>query len=77
MGYGSRRTEIKLKNGGTKVLYMNRGKAIKVMCTECMGWETHPNDCTSLSCPLYPWRGKSLEAYHKGHQIDPTIEDNV
>jgi len=35
-------------------------KAIKAFCTECMGFETHPKDCTSTNCPIYPFRGKVL-----------------
>ena len=42
-----------------------RGQAIKIMCSECMGWgDGHPNDCTSPLCPLFPYRGKSHKAYH-------------
>lgn len=40
-----------------------RSKAIKAFCTECLGYETHPKDCTSVNCALYTFRGKSLAAY--------------
>ena len=43
--------------------YVSRSKAIKLMCTECMGWDAHPNGCTDINCPLYPFRGKTLMAY--------------
>ena len=33
-----------------------RSQAIKAMCRECMGWETHPDSCTSTMCPLFPFR---------------------
>lgn len=33
-------------------------KAIKIMCTECMGFECDPRkECTSKKCPLYPYKG--------------------
>lgn len=55
---------IRTKDGGTKEVSINRGKAIKLMCTECMGWgEADPKDCTAPLCPLYPFRGKILLAY--------------
>jgi hypothetical protein len=58
---------IRTRSGGTvKVKRLNRGKAIKAMCTECMGFgEAHPKDCTSPLCPLYPWRGKIMLGYDK------------
>lgn len=48
---------VRTKTGGTVTLNITRGKAIKMFCTECLGWETHPNECTSPLCPLYPYRG--------------------
>jgi hypothetical protein len=33
-----------------------RGLAIKVFCTECMGWEENVKRCTSPKCPLFPFR---------------------
>jgi hypothetical protein len=36
-----------------------KGLAIKVMCTECMGFEANPSDCTARPCPLFPYRGKT------------------
>ena len=54
---------IKRKFGGLMVVegYI-RSLAIRIMCTECMGWETHPKECTSNTCPLFPFRGKSEKA---------------
>jgi len=43
-----------------------RSKAIKAMCTECLGFEDHPSSCTSPLCPLFPFRGKILLAYKEG-----------
>lgn len=57
---------IRTVDGGTVTVELNRSKAIKAMCSECMGWEENPRDCTSTLCPLYPWRGKILLAWGKG-----------
>ena len=43
-----------------------RGLAIKIFCSECLGHEDHPKDCTAPMCPLYPFRGKSLKAWQEG-----------
>ena len=29
---------------------------VKAHCFECLGWETHPTDCTSPACALFPYR---------------------
>jgi len=58
-----RNHRIRSKNGKLIDVTMNRGLAIKAMCTECMGWEGDPKECTSIYCPLHPWRGKTLLAY--------------
>lgn len=39
--------------------------AIKVMCMECLGFEDHPKDCTAPTCPLFPYRARTLIT-HKG-----------
>jgi hypothetical protein len=38
---------------------LTRGMAIKMLCTECLGWGDDPTDCTSPHCPVYPWRGRT------------------
>lgn len=30
--------------------------AMSAMCTECLGFETNPAECTSPLCPLFPFR---------------------
>lgn len=57
---------IRCADGGTKVIhnYVSRSKAIKLFCTECMGWSENPSKCTDTKCPLYPFRGKSLSSMH-------------
>lgn len=53
----SRTHTVRHKDGGTLTLDgYTRGMAIKLACTECMGFEAHPKDCTSELCPLYPFR---------------------
>ena len=59
----AREHTIRTKSGGTITVPLNRGKAIKAMCTECLGWSEDPKGCTSPLCPLYPFRGKILIAY--------------
>ena len=57
---------VRTADGGIKHFEsLNRGKAIKLHCTQCLGWETHPKDCTSAQCALFPFRGRTLAAYHK------------
>lgn len=59
---------IRHKNGGDVVVknYV-RSKAIKLMCTGCLGWgEEEPQKYTSFKCPLFPFRGKKLDAISTG-----------
>lgn len=58
---------VRCADGKLKTIdnYVSRSKAIKLMCTECMGWDAHPNGCTDINCPLYPFRGKTLMAYSR------------
>jgi hypothetical protein len=54
---------IRRKSGKLKDVQLTRSLAIKAMCTECLGFETHPKDCTSVNCPIYPFRGKTTIAF--------------
>ena len=47
--------------GTKKVAGLTRGMAIKLMCTECMGFDS-PSDCTSPMCPLFPFRGMTRKS---------------
>jgi hypothetical protein len=60
---------IRHEDGGTvEVKGVTRTKAIKLMCTECMGWiTTDVGKCTSTLCPLYPYRRPCMAA--KGERI--------
>ena len=52
---------VRTADGGTKEFdSYHRAFAIKAHCTECMGWEGRPYDCTATLCPLYPFRGGVL-----------------
>jgi hypothetical protein len=58
---------IRAKDGGIVDVTLNRNRAIKAMCTECMGYsEANPRDCPAKLCPLWPFRGKIQLAYAKG-----------
>ena len=53
--------KVDTEDGGTITIQdFTQRKAIKAFCTACLGWETHPKDCTSTHCPLFPYRGKTL-----------------
>lgn len=50
---------IRRKSGKLKEVELTRSIAIKAFCTECLGYESHPKDCESYHCPLWPFRGKT------------------
>ena len=54
---------IRRKSGKLKEVELTRSLAIKAFCTECLGFETHPGDCESINCPLWPFRGKTTIAF--------------
>ena len=56
---------VRTKDGGIKTVEINRGQAIALHCSECLGWEENPKDCTSVNCALYPFR-KSSRLAHVG-----------
>ncbi len=53
---------IRTKDEGFVTLKMGRRLAIQLMCTECLGWEDHPDSCTSPLCPVFPFRGKTMKS---------------
>jgi hypothetical protein len=67
--------------GEIEVLQYSPRKAIKLMCSECLGWESEPGktmeqtvqDCTAKLCPLYPHRG----AYRPKRMTDEEKEVNA
>lgn len=54
--------EIRGKNGHLLRVKLTRRTAILVHCTECMGYENDPKDCTSRYCALFPFRGRTRKA---------------
>lgn len=54
--------EIRGKNGDLCKVRLTRKMAIFCHCTECMGFEDHPSDCTSKHCALFPFRGRTRKA---------------
>ena len=55
-----------------------RGKAIKLMCTECMGHKASDvKDCQSPNCPLFPFRGPSRAAYASDEEINKVYVEEV
>lgn len=57
---------VRCADGGLKTFtnYVSKVKAIKMMCTECCGWDSNPSGCTDVHCPLYPFRGRTLCTMH-------------
>ena len=53
---------VRCMDGGKKeIKNYFRKKAIKIMCTECMGFEyQYVRECTDKNCPLYPFRGPTF-----------------
>jgi hypothetical protein len=50
---------VRTSSGGKRTLKYGGKQAIRLKCTECLGWETHPRECTGVLCPLYPFRGST------------------
>ena len=56
---------VRTRDGGEiEIKGLTRQTAISLFCSECLGWETHPKDCTATKCPLFPYRRKSQKAYY-------------
>lgn len=51
---------VRTRSGKIIELSMSARDAIRTHCTECLGWEVHPKDCTAPTCPLYEFRGKTM-----------------
>ena len=48
--------KITSRSGKIQTVRLTPRSAILYFCRECLGFETSPNLCTSLNCPLYPFR---------------------
>lgn len=50
--------EIRNRKGNIiSIPRLSRSDAIKLFCTQCLGYENHPKDCKVDTCPLYFYRG--------------------
>ena len=56
---------VRTKDGHTITIEKyTRGKAIRLFCTECMGWSGDPvKECTDTLCPLFTFRKRTLATY--------------
>lgn len=54
---------IRAADGGfVTIPRYGRTLAVACFCTECLGFEDSPADCTAKLCPLYPFRAKTLRS---------------
>ena len=67
---GAQQHTLRCRDGRYASIRLTRKLAMACMCVECLGWETSPEDCTSLFCPLYPYRCKTLRT-QKGTMATP------
>jgi hypothetical protein len=56
---------VRSADGGTVELGCKRdgyqrATAIEAHCSECMGWECPPGECTATLCPLFPYRPQNV-----------------
>jgi len=51
------KVRIQTKNGDTKVVDLNRRKAIRERCLNCAGWHHFEiRECECTKCPIHPYR---------------------
>jgi hypothetical protein len=68
--------EVRDRNGRLLRVRLNKSRAIRAFCTECLGWATHPRECTATHCPLYAWRGAFNPAKGaKGRKVAVTLRN--
>lgn len=64
---------VRHKDGGTvEIASYTRTKAIKCMCSECMGFEEDVMGCTDVKCPLFPFRKRTLMNRSRKDDTEPT-----
>lgn len=68
---------LRTSENGRVELDLTPTLAIKLKCVDCMGYEGHPNECTAVLCPLYPFRGKSMLSMHGYKPRELTDEQKV
>lgn len=75
---GTVKHTIRSNLGNPIEVTLTRSLAVKVFCTECLGYgEENPKNCSSLLCPLWPFRGKKLLAYENkpAGEVEDTDEE--
>lgn len=65
---------IRTKDRGTKTFSYARTLAVRLFCTECLGWETDPKDCTSPLCPLFPFRRRTQSSLKGDPGTQPKVQ---
>jgi len=69
---------VRTRDGKTvEIENYTRGMAVKLMCTECMGFEgSEVAKCSDPLCPLYPFRKMTRLAYGDGPmEINEIVEN--
>lgn len=56
---GSAPHVVRTADGRYRELRLTRKLAMAAMCSECLGWEANPADCTSYCCPIFPFRART------------------
>lgn len=67
---------VRTADGRYRELKLTRKLAIAVHCTECLGFETDPKDCTSYNCPFFPYR-EGTRATLRGNLEQPPPRLNI
>lgn len=66
---------VRHRDGGTiEIAPYTRTKAIKCMCSECMGFEEDVMGCTDTKCPLYPFRKRTL--MNRSRKVEAEADDD-
>ncbi len=61
---------VRTADGRYRELRLTRKLAMAACCTECMGFEADPADCTTYRCPLWPFRART-QATLRGNLDQP------
>lgn len=61
---------VRAANGRYIRLTLSRKTAMSAMCTECLGFEQNPAECTSYCCPIFPFRA-ATRATRRGNLDHP------
>ena len=66
---------VRTADGRYKEIRLTRKLAMAAMCTECLGFEENPANCTSNNCPIFPYRARTL-ATRRGNLDRPKKKDD-